>query len=134
MARALAADLSDSGSAVDALLELAQRHLPGLTADAIRNQSMIPALARDPLRMTQVRAAVAEVPTRHRLVHGDARNLGFISSESVHLIVTSPPYWTLKEYNHSERQLGDVSDYDHFNDELALVWPREMALTPALSH
>src|SRR5438876_11889978 len=37
--------------------------------------------------------------TSHTIHVGDARELGFIPDESVHLIVTSPPYWTLKEYN-----------------------------------
>src|SRR5437660_1299083 len=41
-------------------------------------------------------------PTSHKLIQGDARNLSFIADESVHLIVTSPPYWTLKRYNDIE--------------------------------
>ena len=35
--------------------------------------------------------------TIHRLRLGDARNLNWLPDESVHLVVTSPPYWTLKE-------------------------------------
>ncbi|HTV57772.1 MAG TPA: site-specific DNA-methyltransferase [Verrucomicrobiae bacterium] len=42
--------------------------------------------------------------------------------ESVHLILTSPPYWTLKEYRHSDAQLGHVEDYDQFLEELDRVW------------
>jgi site-specific DNA-methyltransferase (adenine-specific) len=60
--------------------------------------------------------------TTHRLHEGDARNLDWIPDESVHLIVTSPPYWTLKEYSPNERQMGSISDYDHFLDELDRVW------------
>ena len=36
--------------------------------------------------------------TTHRLHHGDARDLSWIPDASIHLVVTSPPYWTLKEY------------------------------------
>ena len=61
--------------------------------------------------------------TTHRLRLGDARDLSFIPDASVHLVVTSPPYWTLKEYakgNHS--QLGDIEDYEKFLSELDKVW------------
>ncbi len=60
--------------------------------------------------------------TTHRLVQGDARNVPFIKDESVHLVVTSPPYWTLKRYNENSSQLGHVSDYEAFLAELAKVW------------
>lgn len=52
----------------------------------------------------------------------DARDLDWIPSESVHLVVTSPPYWTLKEYNEHPDQLGAVADYEAFLDELDKVW------------
>jgi len=61
-------------------------------------------------------------PTSHKLIQGDARNLSFIANESVHLIVTSPPYWTLKRYNDSEGQLGHVADYENFVSQLEKVW------------
>ncbi|MFZ0039594.1 MAG: site-specific DNA-methyltransferase [Candidatus Acidiferrales bacterium] len=53
---------------------------------------------------------------------GDARELDWIADESVHLVLTSPPYWTLKEYPANESQLGLVADYESFNDELDKVW------------
>jgi DNA modification methylase len=56
------------------------------------------------------------------LYEGDARSLGWIEDESVHLVVTSPPYWTLKKYNDHPDQLGDVADYETFHDELDKVW------------
>jgi modification methylase len=65
---------------------------------------------------------VSEVPTVHRLIMGDARDLSFIPNESVHLVITSPPYWTLKRYNENPSQLGHVSDYDQFLAELNKVW------------
>ena len=42
----------------------------------------------------------------------------------MHLVVTSPPYWTLKEYNQTEGQLGYVEDYEQFLGELDKVWQR----------
>jgi site-specific DNA-methyltransferase (adenine-specific) len=60
--------------------------------------------------------------TTHRLIQGDARNVPFIKDESIHLVVTSPPYWTLKRYNENPNQLGHVADYEEFLSELAKVW------------
>jgi len=60
--------------------------------------------------------------TTHRLVQGDARHVSFIKDESVHLVVTSPPYWTLKRYNENPNQLGHVVDYEAFVNELSHVW------------
>jgi site-specific DNA-methyltransferase (adenine-specific) len=61
--------------------------------------------------------------TSHRLRLGDARDLSWIPDSSVHLVVTSPPYWTLKEYASGNRsQLGDIEDYEHFLTELDKVW------------
>jgi diketogulonate reductase-like aldo/keto reductase len=45
--------------------------------------------------------------TCHRLRLGDARDLSWIPDESVHLVVTSPPYWTLKEYRRTPEGLVD---------------------------
>ena len=60
--------------------------------------------------------------TTHRLIQGDARNVPFIKGESIHLVVTSPPYWTLKRYNENPNQLGHVADYEEFLSELSKVW------------
>jgi len=60
--------------------------------------------------------------TRHVLHEGDARDLSWVRDDSVQLVVTSPPYWTLKKYNDHPQQLGDVSDYEAFHDELDKVW------------
>jgi DNA modification methylase len=39
-------------------------------------------------------------------------------------VVTSPPYWTLKEYNEHDDQLGWIEDYEEFLHELDKVWQR----------
>lgn len=59
--------------------------------------------------------------TNHRLIHGDARNIPYLRDESVHLVVTSPPYWNLKHYNENPKQLGHIDDYELFLDELEKV-------------
>ena len=64
--------------------------------------------------------------TTHRLHLGDARDLSWIENESVHLIVTSPPYFTLKKYEANDSQLAEIEDYEEFLDELDKVW-RECA-------
>lgn len=60
--------------------------------------------------------------TRHRLLQGDARDLNFIPDESIHLVVTSPPYWVLKRYREHPSQMGHIEDYDTFIGELSKVW------------
>ncbi len=64
--------------------------------------------------------------TRHRLRRGDARDLSWIPDGSVDLVVTSPPYWTLKQYEPHDDQLGETEDYEAFLCELDKVW-RECA-------
>jgi len=60
--------------------------------------------------------------TVHRLINGDSRNLSFLDDGSVHLVVTSPPYWNLKRYNENPDQLGHIQDYEAFILELEKVW------------
>ena len=60
--------------------------------------------------------------TTHTVSLGDARDLSEIADGSVHLVVTSPPYWTLKEYPRAKGQLGRVEDYETFLVELDRVW------------
>jgi site-specific DNA-methyltransferase (adenine-specific) len=61
--------------------------------------------------------------TKHRIHAGDARDLSWIPDASVHLVVTSPPYWTLKEYAPGNRaQMGHFEDYEYFLTELDKVW------------
>lgn len=59
--------------------------------------------------------------TTHTLITGDSRNLSLIEDNSVHLIVTSPPYWQLKDYG-SENQIGFHDSYEDYINNLNLVW------------
>jgi DNA modification methylase len=54
------------------------------------------------------------------LYHGDARDMAELSSESVGLIVTSPPYWDLKNYGHNG-QMGLGQSYQEYLRELGKV-------------
>ena len=60
--------------------------------------------------------------TKHQLVLGDARDLSFIPDSSVHLVLTSPPYWSLKKYEDNPDQMGNMRDYEDFLSELHKVW------------
>lgn len=60
--------------------------------------------------------------TAHKLFHGDARAMSYIPDNSVHLVLTSPPYFNLKEYRRGANQLGIIDDYQEFVDELTKVW------------
>ena len=59
--------------------------------------------------------------TTHTLVNGDSRHLSLLPDQSVHLIVTSPPYWQLKDYG-SEGQIGFHDSYEDYINNLNLVW------------
>lgn len=85
-------------------------------------QTALPAIAKDPKLVVQIEDAIRRIPTSHTLCNVDARQPGFLKPSSVHLVVTSPPYWTLKEYKRSEGQLGYVEDYEQFLRELDAVW------------
>ncbi len=60
--------------------------------------------------------------TYQRLINGDARDLSFLEDESIHLVVTSPPYWNLKRYNEVPDQLGHIDGYENFLFEIEKVW------------
>ncbi len=59
--------------------------------------------------------------TTHRIINGDSRDMNMIQSESIHLAITSPPYWQLKDYG-SENQIGYHDSYENYINNLNLVW------------
>lgn len=63
--------------------------------------------------------------TAHRILLGDARTMT-VPDETVHLIVTSPPYFDLVEYAPGEAQLGHLHGYEPFLLELEKVWAEAM--------
>lgn len=62
-----------------------------------------------------------ESKSTHQVVFGDSRQMGSISSESIELIVTSPPYWQLKDYG-VENQIGFNDSYESYVNHLNVVW------------
>ena len=60
--------------------------------------------------------------TTHFLYHADARDMSYIPDKSVHLVLTSPPYFNLKEYRKGKNQLGILENYQDFINELDKVW------------
>lgn len=84
--------------------------------------NIIPTLARDEKALRRIEAVVKMRQTTHQLILGDARKATKLAPESVHLVVTSPPYWTLKKYNEHEDQLGHVASYADFVADLDQVW------------
>ena len=59
--------------------------------------------------------------TTHRLINGDSRQMNLIEDKSVQLIITSPPYWQLKDYG-TEDQIGYHEDYETYINNLNVVW------------
>jgi hypothetical protein len=76
------------------LFEMAQKN----------GQKAIPNIAKDPKMIQVIEAALKRVFTSHQMILGDSRMMDAIPDQSVHLAVTSPPYWTLKEYPPTQGQ------------------------------
>ena len=61
------------------------------------------------------------MPTNHKIIIGDSRNMAELKNKSVHLVITSPPYWQLKDYG-SANQIGFNDTYENYINNLNLVW------------
>jgi len=59
--------------------------------------------------------------TTHKIIIGDSRWMKEVQDESVHLIITSPPYWQLKDYGDG-KQIGFNDSYEDYINNLNLVW------------
>ncbi len=102
--------------------ETLDHFLPSELGDLTDTQRAIPRIAKD-LRITNlIEQCLPNIPSVHNLYLGDARIMSDVQPESVHLVLTSPPYWTLKSYNQSAGQMGDIEDYETFLRELDKVW------------
>ena len=84
-------------------------------------QRDIPRIAKDKALTAAIERVLPQIPTTHNLFRQDARAMR-LQPASIHLVLTSPPYWTLKEYHKTEGQLGSVADYGRFLQELDKVW------------
>jgi len=61
------------------------------------------------------------IKTTHRIINGDSRQMGSIIDKSINLMITSPPYWQLKDYG-TENQIGYNDNYEDYINNLNLVW------------
>lgn len=59
--------------------------------------------------------------TKHKIINGDSRIMKELDNESIHLIITSPPYWQLKDYG-TDNQIGFHDSYENYINNLNLVW------------
>jgi DNA modification methylase len=97
--------------------------LPDGLGDLSDTQKAIPRIAKTEQLTTAIERTLPQLPSTHKLYLGDAREMA-VPAGSIHLVLTSPPYWTLKEYNPTDGQLGHIKQYDRFLDELDKVWQR----------
>ncbi len=100
-----------------------EEFIPPEVADLPDLQTAIPAIAKNSQLTEIIRESVSRIPTIHDIYCDDARKMN-LEPESVHLIVTSPPYWSLKKYQDSEGQLGHIVEYDDFIEQLDQVWKK----------
>lgn len=88
-------------------------------------QTSIPKIAKDEEVSRTIEKNIQEkVPSRHEFLLKDSREgLAELEDDSVQLVVTSPPYWSLKDYKDPlEEQLGHIEDYENFLSEIDKVW------------
>jgi modification methylase len=99
-----------------------EQWLPEELGRITNHQTDLPRLAKDPRAIAAIEARLSQIPTSHALYCHDARTFESLPPSSVHLVVTSPPYWTLKDYAEHPAQMGHIADYDAFLAELDRVW------------
>lgn len=86
------------------------------------HQTDLPRLARDTRAVAAIEERISQIPTGHDLYRHDSRSFDRLPQNSVHLVLTSPPYWTLKDYREHPDQMGYIADYEAFVVELDRVW------------
>jgi DNA modification methylase len=106
---------------IDELFDLS-RFVPPEVYPLNDPQTDLPRIAKDKRLVKLIDDAARKIPTTHTLNLGDARDMKALEPESVHLVMTSPPYWTLKEYRDSKGQMGHIENYEEFLAELDKVW------------
>ncbi len=62
-----------------------------------------------------------DLKTKHKVINGDSRSMNELTDNSVDLVITSPPYWQLKDYG-TENQIGYNDSYEEYINHLNLVW------------
>jgi len=62
-----------------------------------------------------------KIKTNHKIIRGDSRQMNELPNNSVNLVITSPPYWQLKDYG-TDNQIGYNDSYENYINNLNLVW------------
>lgn len=62
-----------------------------------------------------------DIQTQHKIIRGDSRRMNELQDRAVHLVITSPPYWQLKDYG-ADDQIGFNDSYETYVNHLNLVW------------
>lgn len=96
--------------------------VPPEVGDLSDHQTALPRIARDARAIAEIESRLSQIPTRHDLYRHDSRKMNFMAPNSVHLVLTSPPYWTLKDYREHPDQMGYITDYEKFLADLDKVW------------
>jgi DNA modification methylase len=108
-----------------------ESYLPRELASITSLDTAIPKISKDEKLLSIIDHTLKTLPTRHRMFCYDSRKVEFLAPSSVHLVVTSPPYWILKKYNQSAGQLGHIEDYATFLNDLDTIWRKCLeALVP----
>lgn len=61
------------------------------------------------------------IKTRHEIYFTDAVNIRKLPPKSVQLVLTSPPYWKIKDYG-NEKQIGYNDDLNSYFKKLGRIW------------
>ena len=64
---------------------------------------------------------INDIKTNHKIIRGDSRQMNELPNNSVNLVITSPPYWQLKDYG-TDDQIGYNDSYENYINNLNLVW------------
>jgi len=96
--------------------------LPQEIGEITNHQTDLPRIAKDSKAIAAIESQLSQIPTTHDIYNQDARRIDFLAPNSVHLVVTSPPYWTLKDYREHPDQMGFIADYEEFLSELDHIW------------
>ena len=62
-----------------------------------------------------------KIQTHQKIIRGDSRCMMELKDKSIHLVITSPPYWQLKDYGTND-QIGFHESYEDYINNLNLVW------------
>jgi len=72
--------------------------------------------------MAIIEDTVQGLDSQHEFFLGDSSSFSELLPNSVHLVLTSPPYWSLKKYRDTPGQLGHIEDYSAFLTKIENVW------------